>query len=314
MSESRIRIGTRNSKLALAQSGLVVERLKKSFPSYSFELVPIVTTGDYRRDRLGVSVEDKKQWVIEIEKQLLSNSIDCAIHSAKDVPLNIENGTALIPVLERQTARDVLITRPEGSSIAAENVFSSIPHGVHIGTSSKRRKAHILAVRPDITVSDVKGNINTRIDALLASDAFFGIILAEAGLRRLEISGVSLHPFSCDEMYPAVGQGQLVAQYVDSRHDVFQILSAVSSEKSQHCFFCERKVIENLEADCHSAVGVYAQYVGEDHIKVSSAVYSVDGSSHITKSTHGDKSQFLSLAEDLSNQLLASGARALLCP
>ena len=150
------KIGTRNSKLAQTQSGMVLDAIQSFFPEVDFELVPILTTGDVRRDSLNLQVQDKKQWVIEIENKLLDGEIDFAVHSAKDVPLNIESETKLVPVLERKDPRDVLLLKREIGH------FLEIEKGARIGTSSKRRQAQLLSHRPDLNIFPIRGNIDTR--------------------------------------------------------------------------------------------------------------------------------------------------------
>lgn len=312
MSKPLIKVGTRNSQLALTQSGLVTKELEGRFPEYKFELIPIVTTGDYRRDKLGLSVEDKKQWIIEIEGRLLAREIDLAIHSAKDVPLNIESGTKLIPVMKRASAKDVLLISEDKTLEDANSILKLIPAGVCLGTSSKRRKAQILHARKDLSVLDLKGNINTRVEKLKNSNTYFGIILAEAGISRLGVDGIKIFPFSVEEMLPSVGQGQLVAQCLEDNNKIDEMLGVLADDSVKNCFFAERKVVEILGADCHSAVGVYAEYLESDSVRISASVFSREGDDKISKVLRGSSSDIHSLSIKLSQDLLDSGAKELL--
>ncbi len=310
MTDKVIKIGTRKSELAMAQSETVRQALLAKFPGRKFELFPVVTTGDERRDKLNLNVEDKKQWVIEIENLLLNKEIDLAVHSAKDVPINIEKGTSIQSILPREDSQDILILKT-GVSLGDEKAFLGLPKGCAIGTSSKRRKAQILMLRPDIEVVPFRGNINRRVEKLAVDEKLSGIVLAAAGVNRLKLDAERIVPIGDLQMLSAVGQGQLLAQFLTADSEAEKMLSEISNVSDQHCYEAERKVIEVLGADCHSAVGVKARMLG-DEITVECVVLNEAGTSFIRESVTGERSKRLKSAEFLANSLIEKGARTLL--
>lgn len=305
-----ITIGTRQSELAMAQSETVRQSLLKRFPGRKFELLPVTTTGDLRRDRLNLNVEDKKQWVIEIEHLLLSGEVDIAVHSAKDVPINIENGTDVRSVLRREDSRDVMIVRSCGI-VDSKNPLSSLPRGCKIGTSSKRRRAQILLSRPDIEVIPFRGNVNKRIEKLNADETLTAIILAAAGVNRLSLDKEKVIPIDHSKMLSAVGQGQLLAQYLKVNETIAEMISAISETEDQYCYETERKLIEVLGADCHSSVGVKANLLGEE-ISLECIVLSSDGKESIREKIVSKLPDRLKSAEILAKSLIEKGAKTLL--
>ncbi len=313
MERRLIKIGTRTSALALAQSALVRQALIVAHPEYDFKLIPAVTTGDYRRDKLNLQVEDKKQWVIEIERMLLDREIELAIHSAKDVPLNIESGTALKTVLARESALDLVCYRKvEGLKVIAH--ISELPLRARVGTSSKRRAAQLLSLRSDLQVVPLRGNVTTRIEKLTTGNEFDAIVIASAGVNRLNIVGVNKFELDIEQMIPAVGQGQLLAQYISTTEEIMHLLEAVSFKQDQLRYDVERLVIEALGADCHSCVGVNARIENGTVFHLNVIVLSVMGDRILRKTMTGSIQDAISLGARAASELINEGAENLLFP
>ncbi|WP_394525521.1 hydroxymethylbilane synthase [Lacrimispora sp. JR3] len=258
MKEKTIRIGTRRSKLAVVQTNLVEQALLHTGMGIKTELVLKQTEGDRILDKPLLEFGGKGVFVTEFEQALLRGEIDLAVHSAKDMPMELEEGLGIVAVLKREDPRDVLVT-------LAGSDLSRIKE-VRIGTSSLRRKMQIQEIGkrlwPDQTVrcEDLRGNVQTRLGKL-AEGRFDAIILAAAGLKRLglwEDSRYQYHCFDCEIFIPAGGQGILAVEgRINS--DLEPVLKRLDDEESRRCLFLERKILRLLDAGCHEPVGVYSR-------------------------------------------------------
>lgn len=250
-----MRIGTRGSALALAQARSVAEQL-----GGENEIVEIRTLGDR-----GVALEDKSRWVSELEHALLDGRIDVAVHSAKDVPTSLADGLDLVAIPSRADARDALCGAPSLGALAP---------GARIGTSSVRRAAQIRALRDDVEVVELRGNVDTRLRKL-AEGEVDALVLAVAGLERLgresEASGV------LDELVPAAGQGALA---IEAGHDSVDpsALSHVIDVATAACVQAERELVAALGASCNTPVGAHARLLHGDVVEVVGWVGLPDGS------------------------------------
>ncbi|HEX2086972.1 MAG TPA: hydroxymethylbilane synthase [Solirubrobacteraceae bacterium] len=270
-----MRIATRGSALALAQARWVAERLEP--PG---ELVPIVTSGDRRR-----AVRDKREWVLELEEALARGDADLAVHSAKDVPVERPASLRFVAVPPRADPRDVLCGAPSLEALAP---------GARVGTSSLRRRAQLLARRPDVEAVEIRGNVDTRLRKLAGGEVD-ALILAAAGLERL---GRADAADAVLDFVPAAGQGTLV---VEARAGAAP-LPAVDDRSAAADLDAERAVVAALGADCRSAVGVHA--AGG---RIRAFVGRPDGSAWLTDEVEGDDAAAL-----IAERLLAVGARELL--
>ncbi len=253
----KIRIGTRKSKLALAQTNLVIKELQKHFPETDAEIIHISTTGDKIQNKSLAEIGGKGVFVSEIEKALLENKIDIAVHSAKDLPVKLADGLEISGVLERGDYRDALILR-EGSNIINSSGFV-------IGTGSLRRRKNMLRLYPDITFKDIRGNIDTRLKKLSEGE-YDGIILAMAGLERLKISGKGkyiIYPFYYKEFMPSACQGIIAIESLKKSMISEIIKRYINHADTFACFEAERHVLKVLGADCTSPAGVYSEVCGE---------------------------------------------------
>jgi hydroxymethylbilane synthase len=284
-----MRIGTRASALALAQARSVADGLGRT--GVDVEIVEITTLGDR-----GAAVEDKSRWVSELERALLEGRIDLAVHSAKDVPTELPAGLALVAVPERADARD---------AICGARGLDALPPGARVGTSSLRRAAQIRALRDDLEVVSLRGNVDTRLRKLAEGEAD-ALVLALAGLQRLgrvaESGGV------IGELVPAAGQGALALEARPGALDG-QPLAAVNHPPSQACLTAERQLVHALGASCNTPVGAHARWLGEGRLRIDGWVGLPDGSAWLRDAVFGEPAQ---IGLECAQRMLAAGAAELL--
>ena len=279
-----MRIGTRGSALALAQAGSVAEAL-------GGEIVVITTTGD--KDR---AAGDKGRWVAEIERALLDGEIDLAVHSAKDVPSELAEGLVLLPPPERADPRD---------AICGASGLSDVTEGGRVGTSSLRRRAQLLALRPDLDIIELRGNVDTRLRRLSDGD-FDAIVVAYAGLQRL---GRADEGVPLDEIVPAAGQGTLALE-ARAHDEPTREWAAKSADSAAFVAQqAERALVRALEADCDTPVGAHAT-VGDGALRLRAFVGRPDGSQWLTDEREGPDP--VPLGEEVAERLLAAGAAEVL--
>lgn len=267
-----IKIGTRKSKLALAQTNMVVNEIKKYFPSINIEVVHFTTKGDKVLNKPLINIGGKGVFVTEIEDALLNKEIDLAVHSAKDLPLKLQDNLTISAVLKRGNYRDTLVT-VKGKEI-------DFSREIIIGTGSNRRKLAFKNLYPSATFKDIRGNVDTRLNKLYNGE-YDGIILAMAGLERLDLlsdSRFTFTPFDYKEFVPAPCQGIIA---IESRNnDLTEILSKINHKDTFYSFQTERHILNILNADCGMPLGAYS-FVENNKI---SAVYTSDSKKIITKS------------------------------
>jgi hydroxymethylbilane synthase len=257
MSAPRLRIGTRGSRLARAQTDLVCRALAATHPELAvpgaLEVVVIRTTGDRVTDRPLAELGGKGLFCKEIEAALLERQIDLAVHSIKDLPTWLPDGLVIGAVLEREDPRDVLIARAPAS-------IADLPQRAVVGTASVRRKAQLLAHRPDLQVVNFRGNVDTRLRKLAAGEVD-ATVLALAGLRRLGIEGAGV-VLSPEEMLPAVGQGAIgIECRADDARSV-GLLAAIDHPASSACIRAERALLAALDGSCHTPIAGHAEIAG----------------------------------------------------
>ena len=267
-----IKIGTRKSKLALAQTNMVVNEIKKYFPSINIEVVHFTTKGDKVLNKPLINIGGKGVFVTEIEDALINKEIDLAVHSAKDLPLQLQDNLTISAVLERGNYRDTLVTvKGKEIDFSRETV---------IGTGSNRRKLAFKNLYPNATFRDIRGNVDTRLNKLYKGE-YDGIILAMAGLERLDLlsdSRFTFTPFDYKDFVPAPCQGIIA---VESRNnDLTEILSKINHQDTFYAFETERHILNILNADCGMPLGAYS-FVENNKINV---VYTSDSKEIITKS------------------------------
>lgn len=257
-----IRIGTRGSKLAVRQATQVRDRLAASCPGDSFELVTIETRGDRVTDRPLSEIGGSGVFAREIERALLSGEIDLAVHSMKDLPVELPEGLCLARAWSREDARDALVTRtscPSGS----DDPLSALPPGSVVATGSVRRSRLLSMKRPDLKIVDIRGNVDTRLRKLFEPHGdeprLDALVLAAAGLKRLGREDVISGYLDPDWMIPAANQGQLAIELRVSDAELKRKVDALGEEKADVVAEAERAFLQEIGADCHQPVGAYAQ-------------------------------------------------------
>jgi hydroxymethylbilane synthase len=282
-----IRLGTRASALALAQARFVAERLPGEV-----RLVTITTSGD-RGSRA-----DKSRFVKEIEEALLAGEVDLAVHSAKDVPGELPEGLSIVGVPARADPLDALCGAASLDALA---------EGAVVGTASVRRRAQLLALRPDLEVRELRGNVDTRLRRL-AEGRFDAIVLARAGLARLGRDGEG-EPLA--DFVPAPGQGCLVLEARSAEHAAGDAAAALTDAGSLAALTAERAVVTGLEATCHTPIGAYAR-PEDGALRLTAFVGMPDGSHWIRDELDGDPADPAALGRDVARRMEAAGARDLL--
>ena len=290
MSGARIRLGTRGSALALAQAQTVADALGDA------ELVTITTSGD--RGETG----DKSRFVKEIERALLDGDIELAVHSAKDLPGDLPDGLEIAGVPEREDPRDAFVG-PAGS-------LDEVPEGARIGTSSLRRRAQLLALRPDLEIAELRGNVDTRLGKL-ASEGLDGLVLAAAGLNRLGRGAEIAFRFDPSELTPAPGQGALA---IESRLDdpAEARAQTITDRGALATLSCERAVVSALDASCNTPLGVSAELVGDGRMRARGFCGLPDGSDWIRDEHEADASEPEAIGRELADRMRGAGAAELL--
>ncbi|MGV3579543.1 hydroxymethylbilane synthase [Brevundimonas sp.] len=265
-----IRIGTRRSALALAQSGIMQRAIAAAMDLTLDQvvLVEIVTTGDRIQDRRLMEVGGKALFTKEIEEALIDGRIDIAVHSMKDVPAEQPPGLTLAAIPEREDARDAFISRDWES-------FDALPHGARLGTASLRRQAQALALRPDLQIEMLRGNIDTRLRRA-AEGEFDAILLAAAGLNRLGRTEAVREYLSLDAFLPAPGQGALALQTREGDTDHAWV-AALNHAETALAIAAERGAMVALEGSCRTAVGAHA-ILADDHLTLTTEMLAPDGS------------------------------------
>ena len=302
-----IRLGTRGSALALAQARWVADLLPGEV-----ELVPITTSGDESprlkgsdplsaRDSRGLTPSgDKSRFVKEIEEALLAGDVDLAVHSAKDVPAELPGGLAIVGVPPRADPRD---------AVCGAGSLDDLAEGAVVGTASLRRRALLLALRPDLDVHELRGNVDTRLRRLADGD-FDAIVLAQAGLERLGRGGEG-SPLDAEAFVPAPGQGCLVLEARTDDQETQAAGSELTDLDALACLAAERAVVRSLEATCHTPIGARCATDGAA-LHLSAFVGLPDGSHWIRDELAGDSGDPSGLGAAVGARMRAAGAAELL--
>ncbi len=295
----KIRIGGRGSQLSRAQLEIVAAALR---PRADVEIVVITTTGD-GLSRGQATMTGKDSFTREIDDALLDGRIDLAVHSLKDLPSELPAGLAIVAVPEREDPRDVLISRVGGT-------LRALPTGSRVGSSSPRRRAQVLAARPDLVVIDARGNVDTRLRRL-SEGRWDAIVLARAGLARLGRLAEVTEVLPASLMLPAIGQGALAVVAREGSRDVRDLVASLDHVPSHRAVAAERALLEVLEAGCRAPVAGLAVHV-EGRLHLSGAAFAPDGSKTIRAEAEGEEDDPAALGRQVARHLLDLGAAALL--
>ncbi len=298
-----ITIGTRGSQLALWQAQFVKRQLAHHFPDIEVNLKIIKTTGDAILDRSLVGL-GKGVFTKEIEVALHNGEIDLAVHSLKDLPTELPEGLCIAAIPPREDPRDVLITST-GSSL--EDLRSD----AIIGTTSPRRKAQLLHIRPDLQVVDVRGNVDTRLRKLHETD-LDGIILAAAGIIRLQKEESIAQYFDTEQMVPAVGQGALAIEARNNDSVVEKLLAPLNDITTAAEITAERTLLECLDGGCQLPIGAYAKHIEGERLSLIGTVCHPEGKLRIVEKATGNIDKPEHLGKIVADKLCNSGAKELL--
>lgn len=301
--KKHIRIGTRASLLATTQSTWVKNQIETQHPGVSVELVKIVTKGDKILDVPLAKVGGKGLFVKEIEEALLRKDVDLAVHSMKDVPSELPEELHLGIIPPRENPHDAFIAKKFAS-------FAGLPEGATVGTSSLRRRSQLAALRPDLEIVDLRGNLDTRLRKL-DEGQFQAIILAAAGLNRLGMGSRATGYFSAKEMLPAVGQGALGIELRKDDDELLAGLAFLNDEETTVAVAAERGFLYRLEGGCQVPIGAFAE-VRDGEVELTGLVASIDGKVVLKESMKGLSGQAQQLGTQLANKLLDMGAREIL--
>ena len=300
---TRLRIATRKSPLALWQTGHVAERLRAAHPGIDVELVPMSTRGDDTLDRSLAAIGGKGLFLKELELAMLRGEADCAVHSLKDVPMELEGPFALSAVLQRGDHADAFVS----------NTFASIdalPQNARVGTSSLRRQAQLRAWRPDLHPIDLRGNVNTRLAKLDAGD-YDAIILACAGLQRLGFDSRIRARLDAPEWLPAPAQGAIVVECRNDDAATHALFAALDHTATRTCVEAERAMNRALHGSCHVPVAGLAHLSGE-HLSLQGLVGSASAARIVRAHRDGRADAPEALGIEVADALLAQGARELI--
>lgn len=298
-----IKIGTRGSMLALWQANWVKSSLTEKDPSLRVELVIIKTKGDKILDVPLAKVGGKGLFVKEIEDALLNGEIDIAVHSMKDMPTEIPGGLCIAAVPERETVNDVLISK-------GHLPLAKLPSGAAIGTSSLRRASQLKYVRPDVVISPLRGNLDTRIKKL-ETDKLDGVILAAAGVKRLGLENRISEYLDETVMLPAVGQGALCIETRADDPDIRAIAGLLDHPETRVVVLGERAFLRRLEGGCQIPIAALGRVDG-DIYTLKGLVADVDGSALIQDLVSGTSDEFERIGVELAERLLSKGAKEIL--
>ena len=282
-------VGTRTSKLALFQTNKVILELKKNFKNFHFEIKEIKTKGDILLNQTLDRNLDKGFFVNEIQKLLIEKKIDIAVHSLKDLPVENDDGLKISAILKRGNPQDVFLSKSKKKldSFSKEQV---------IGTTSLRRKAQLLKINPNLTIKDVRGNVDTRIKKMLNGE-FDGLVMAAAGIERLNLNNHITEYFNHDIFLNAPGQGAIAVEHSVNNHKAEEIVKKINDSNSMLCVNHERNFMKAMGGGCNYPIGAYSYFEGEN-LNLEGIVLSLDGKQYVRE--HVSTKNFNS---DLSNEL-----------
>lgn len=296
-------IGTRQSLLAMWQSNYIAGRLREEYPGCEVTLKKIVTKGDRILDVPLAKIGGKGLFTKEIEQELLDGTIDLAVHSLKDMPTVLPEGLCLTAITERANSGDAFVSNKYNS-------IEELPEGSVLGTSSLRRRAQLLARRPDLKIVDLRGNVDTRLKKL-DEGQMDAIILAAAGLTRLGHADRIKEIIPQNYCLPAVGQGALAIECRTDNFKVRQMLDFLNDTATKQATDAERAFLGLLEGGCQVPIGVHAE-VNEGRIAMEAVIASLDGSTVLRDTAEGNAADAVTLGRALGQKMLDNGGREIL--
>ena len=301
-----IRIGSRKSELALVQTYWVKQQLQQIFPDLSFEVKQLSTQGDKILDVALAKIGDKALFTKELELAMLNEEIDFAVHSLKDLPTHLPEGLTLATVTVRENPADALVVREKYQ----DRQIDTLPAGAVIGTSSLRRLAQLRYQFPHLTFKDIRGNLNTRL-AKLDNGEYDGLILAVAGLKRLNMSDRIHQVLPPEISLYAVGQGALGIECRSEDRELLSLLQSLEDVPTRTCVMAERAFLRELEGGCQVPIGVNS-YLDKNTLSLTGFVASVDGKHMLKDTLVGNSNNPELIGVQLANNLRQMGAQSIL--
>ena len=298
-----VKIATRKSPLALWQARFVKNHLKRLYPDITVKLVKMVTEGDKILDVPLAKIGGKGLFIKELEQGILNGDADIAVHSLKDVPVEMPEGFKLAVICKREIPFDAFVS----------NIYDDITtlaRGATVGTSSLRRKSQLMALRPDLNIIDLRGNINTRLQKLDNGD-YDAIILAAAGLIRLEMPERITKHISPSIILPAVGQGAIGIECLNDATEIQQMIAPLNCANTSARVNAERAMNHTLEGGCQVPIGGYAE-LDNNKLTLTGLVASIDGKNIIKRQAIGEVSEAEAIGNKLGLELLDNGASEIL--
>ncbi|MCX7927053.1 MAG: hydroxymethylbilane synthase [Candidatus Omnitrophica bacterium] len=295
-------IGARGSLLSLSQANQLIEKLKKLHPDFVFQLQPINTLGDkitsWQRNYTGIFVK-------ELEDALLSEKIDIAIHSLKDMPTQLNKHFEIAAITKREDPRDVIISYPN-----KKHKINELSIGAVVGTTSLRRKAQLLSMRPDLNIKQLRGNLDTRIKKL-KQGLYEAIVVAYAGIKRLKLTDLPITVLDLEHFLPACGQGALAVEVRLADRQIKGIVKPLDDFSSRICVTAERAFLHYSQAGCRMPVAAYA-FLKDGKITLKGMIISLDGSRKVYGEISGSFSNPQKIGYMLAKKLLATGGKQIL--
>lgn len=303
MLEKTLKIATRQSPLALWQANYVKDRLQQLYPDLTIELVPMVTKGDVILDSPLAKIGGKGLFVKELENALLTQEADIAVHSMKDVPMQFPEGLGLAVICQREDPRDAFVSH-------SYRTFAELPQGAVVGTSSLRRQCQLKALRPDLDIRSLRGNVGTRLSKLDNGD-YDAIILASAGLIRLGLADRIASFIDVEQSLPAAGQGAVGIECRTDDVQVQALLAPLADAETTYCVRAERAMNNHLQGGCQVPIGGYA-VLQQGQLYLRALVGDIDGSRIIRAEGKSAVENAEVLGVQIAEQLLAQGADKIL--
>jgi len=303
MTIKNITIASRESPLAMWQAEHIKSKIKQLYPDIKINIKGFKTQGDILLNQSLATIGGKGLFIKELEQALLAKKADLAVHSMKDLPMDIPDDFKLIAITKRGDPRDAFISNNFNS-------FDDMPKGTIIGTSSLRRQSQIKAIYPYLSIEPLRGNLQTRLKKL-DENKYGAIILAAAGLIRLGLENRIKKYLETEISIPAVGQGALGIEVLAGNEELNKMLLELNDDDTSRCVLAERVVSRSLAGSCTAPLGAYAS-ISNNNFIIKGFVASPDGAQIIYAETKGDKSDFYELGETLSQILIDKGAKDIL--
>jgi hydroxymethylbilane synthase len=301
MLKTSYRVATRGSKLALIQTEILAQNLRKLDPSLKCDIIKIKSSGDINKNKLLFSVNEKGVFEKEVDRAVLEGEADFAVHSIKDIPTELDEELVIASILRREKPNDVLIGK-------SNQRLEELEPNSHVGTSSLRRAVQIKRKNPKVTVIPIRGNVENRIKKCI-NGSFDALVLAEAGIRRLDMINLIVQRFDCLDFLPAPGQGAIGVICRRDNKKILNMLLKIEDKATRYAIDAERSLIHYLNAGCRFPVGAIAlPNLRTNRIILHASVFSADGSQSINLEKSDLITKSSEVGRDLANDLLSSGA------